>query len=81
MKGPGILAVYRKLCTVEEKFSIVIEPKRDGWDGRLIWKKRGRCVIPHRLSYEKDLYKKVRIHCVAGRTLPQGQGYEKDNQK
>ena len=32
----------------------------------------------HRPSYEKDLYKKVRIHCVNGRTLPCRQGYEKD---
>lgn len=39
--------------------------------------KRSRC-IGHRLSYEKDLYKKVRIHCVNGRTLPCRQGYEKD---
>lgn len=33
-------------------------------------KKRSRCDILHRLSYEKDLYKKVRIHCFYGRTVP-----------
>ncbi len=33
--------------------------------------------MPHRLSYEKDLYKKVRIHCVIGRTLPEGKAMKK----
>lgn len=27
--------------------------------------------------YEKDLYKKVRIHCVSGRTLPFGKAMKK----
>lgn len=40
-------------------------------------KKRSRCDILHRLSYEKDLYKKVRIHCVSGRTLPFGKAMKK----
>lgn len=31
----------------------------------------------HRHSYEKDIYKKVRIHCVNGRTLPKGKAMKK----
>ena len=51
-----------RVCSIQAGIGLFLE--------RPYIEKRGRCDVLHRLSYEKDLYKKVRIHCVTGRTLP-----------